>query len=214
MKTLLFFLITFALGFISAIPVGAVQVEAARRALHGHIRAALLVSLGALTGDLFYGFLAFFGIFPVLKKPIVMAWFWLVGGLFVIFLAYGLFRQGVTELSKKEQSRLARHRGRAFFTGLLLALTNPLMILWWLIGERFLHTLGLIDTLTHRVAVEILLVGGLGMFSYPAILSFTLFWLHRSVPERFIMRLSTFSALALVLFAIYLIGRSLITLLL
>jgi threonine/homoserine/homoserine lactone efflux protein len=213
LRYILFILATFSLGFISAIPVGAVQVEAARRALHGHIRAALLVSLGALTGDLCYGVLAYFGLFPVLRERVVMAWFWLIGGVFVVFLAYGLFSQGLRQVEVRERSRLARHRGRAFFTGLVLAFSNPLMILWWLLGERFLNTLGLVKVFDRTTAIEVLAVGGLGMFAYPAILSFTLYWLHRSIPERFIMKMSTVSAVALFLFALYLIGRSLVILL-
>ncbi len=212
-RYIVFFIITFFMGFLSAIPVGAVQVEAARRALSGHLRAALMVSAGALTADLFYGIIAVYGLLPVLQQKKLMAYFWLFGGFFIILLGIRLFLQGLQTPDLRKAPHHIRHRGIAFFTGLSLGITNPMMILWWLIGERILMELGIVKSFTGNIAWNYLLFGGAGMFSYPCILSFTLYLLHRSLPQRFIMRISTFSALLLFVFALYMIVKSLIIIL-
>ncbi|HDL21071.1 MAG TPA: hypothetical protein ENH30_07325 [Nitrospirae bacterium] len=51
MKIFLFVILTYVMGFISAVPVGAVQIEVARRAVTGHLRAAIVVVIGSLVAD-------------------------------------------------------------------------------------------------------------------------------------------------------------------
>jgi len=212
-RILLFFTITFLMGFISAIPVGAVQIEAARRALSGHLRAAIMVSAGALTADLIYGMVAVYGLLPVLKEKKLMAYFWLFGGIFIVILGIRLFKQGLQTPDIRQPQHHIRHRGIAFFTGFSLGITNPMMILWWLLGERILIELGIVKNFAGSVSWNYLLFGGAGMFSYPCILSFTLYLLHRSLPQRFVMKISTISALLLFIFALYMIVKSLIIIL-
>ena len=58
----------YIMGFFTAIPIGATQIEIAKRALAGHVKAALMVVLGSTISDVMYGFIAFFGIAPFLKE--------------------------------------------------------------------------------------------------------------------------------------------------
>lgn len=73
MRGLLLFLLAFALGFIAAVPIGGSQVEMAKRAVHGHLRAAAAVILGSVSSDVMYGAVALFGLAPLLETRWVLA---------------------------------------------------------------------------------------------------------------------------------------------
>lgn len=208
LKELLFVILTFTMGFLSAIPIGAVQVEVATRAIHGHLKAALSVSLGSLTADLLYGVVAIFGLLPLLRKKAVMAYFWLFGGLVLVWLGYTVIRHGFDFVNLQKPPRRLRHRGIAFFTGLLLAISNPMMILWWLLGERVLVELGLVEDFSGSTGITYLLTGCLGMITYPVLLAITLYWLKRFLSQRVIMRITVASGVFLIGFSFYLVGKS------
>ncbi len=210
MKNFLFILTSYILGFISAIPIGAVQLEVARRALHGHLRSALMVSVGAVVVDILYGMVAFFGLLPVLKQKETMAWFWLMGGALLIFLGLSVIKRSLDYHDFSRVSYRLRNRSISFITGASIALTNPMMILWWLLGERIVVELGLVPHFTHVKGVEFLLAGGVGMFSYPGLLALTLYWLKRFIPQKTIMKITLLSGIFVLLFALYLIIKSLI----
>ena len=69
MKNLYLFLLAVGLGFVTAIPIGGSQIEAAKRAIHGHLRAAWMVVLGSVSSDIMYGAIALFGVAPFLDVP-------------------------------------------------------------------------------------------------------------------------------------------------
>jgi len=212
MKFALFIILTYMMGFLTAIPLGAVQIEVARRAVMGHLRTAIMVALGAVFVDVLYGAVAFFGITPFLTEKKVMAVFWLAGGVLLIVLGISVIRQGFQHYTFNPDSIHLRHKGVSFVTGLSLALTNPMMILWWLVGERIVEDLGLVSSFTPKVGVSFLVVGGLGMISYPAMLAGTLYWFKRFISPSVVMRITIASGILLLLLSIYFIGRSLVVL--
>ncbi|NOX20096.1 MAG: LysE family transporter [Nitrospirae bacterium] len=209
LKNLVFVFLTFLMGFLSAIPVGAVQVEVATRSLHGHLKSALSVSAGALTADLLYGSIAIFGLLPILKSKHIMPYFWLFGGVLLVWLGYSLIKHGFDQLNLKSIPKRYRHKGISFLTGFFLAVSNPMMILWWLLGERVLVELGVVENFNGIRGVSYLFFGGAGMFTYPAILSVTLYWLKRFISARALMRITVTSGVLLIFFSIYLVGKSL-----
>jgi len=50
------------MGFLTAIPIGATQIEIAKRSLNNQIPAALMVVLGSVFSDVMYGIIALFGV--------------------------------------------------------------------------------------------------------------------------------------------------------
>jgi L-lysine exporter family protein LysE/ArgO len=111
MNFVIFVIAAYLMGFISAVPAGPVQIEVVRRAINGHLKASLMVILGAFCADVFYGIIAFFGIAPFLEEKKVMAVFWLAGGVILIILGTIIIRNS---LKKKEtgsdDSRLKKKR--------------------------------------------------------------------------------------------------------
>jgi len=114
-----------ALGLSIAAPPGPVNsiiaAESLRSKLHG-----TSVGLGAMTADfIFFVLTLFFGHFIPTK---ITYFLYVVGGLFMIWLAFGVLRS-------TSSSRTARAN---YITGLSMGLTNPFQITWWLTTGLFM----------------------------------------------------------------------------
>ena len=116
MKTFFFLFITYVMGFLTAVPIGATQIEIAKRSLNNHLRAAYMVALGSVTSDMMYGAIALFGVVPFLKNRLVVAVFGLVATLILWLLAFFTFRDG-TKANMLELTHVTLKSKRlSFFT--------------------------------------------------------------------------------------------------
>jgi threonine/homoserine/homoserine lactone efflux protein len=117
----------FILGLAIAAPVGPIGVLCIRRTLAQGRTFGFVSGLGAATADAIYGCIAAFGLTAIsallVRQQDLLR---LLGGLFLCYL-------GVRTLLARptEQSAVAEGQslGRAFFSTLLLTLTNPMTIL-------------------------------------------------------------------------------------
>jgi threonine/homoserine/homoserine lactone efflux protein len=186
MKRLFLFLLAASLGFVAAIPIGGSQIEAAKRAIHGHLRAAWMVVLGSVSSDIIYGVIALFGVAPFLDIPWVMAAFSAVGAVVLWILAYMTIR----ESKKPHQVRLnmssLKSKRRAYVTGFSLAVTNPPMILTWLYGVALAKHLGLANPFTMQDKAIFIAGGALGLGAYLGGLSLVMFRIKRFIPLKLI----------------------------
>ena len=210
MDFFVFIISGFLLGFISAIPIGAVQIEVARRAVSGHLRSAMMVVFGSFLSDILYGLVAFFGIVPFLKEERVMAVFWLIGGVILIIIGTSVVRRSLKFHGYMQESTHLKRENISFITGLSLSLSNPMMIMWWLLGARILKDLGLVQGFTPVVALSFVFSGGFGLSSYLSTVALTLYKLHRFIPNTILMRVSLFCGILLLLLAGYFVIHSLI----
>lgn len=116
-----------AIGFAIAAPVGPIGVLCIRRSLAEGRQIGLVTGLGAATADAAYGCVAAFGLTTVSGFLVGQRW-WLAfpGGVFLCYL-------GVRTFIGKPASQAAAVRGSgllsAYFSTLLLTLTNPVTIL-------------------------------------------------------------------------------------
>jgi L-lysine exporter family protein LysE/ArgO len=213
MNFVIFVIAAYLMGFISAVPAGPVQIEVVRRAINGHLKASLMVILGAFCADVFYGIIAFFGIAPFLEEKKVMAVFWLAGGVILIILGTIIIRNS---LKKKEtgsdDSRLKKKRW-SFIGGLSFAMMNPMLILWWLSGVKILKDIGLIGRFTPDVALYYLSAGSFGLASYLVSLSLVLYWVKKFVSMEAMRKINVGFGIFLLLLAVYFIGSSVLNLL-
>lgn len=197
------------MGFFTAIPIGATQVEIAKRSLHNHLRAALMVMLGSVSSDVMYGFIALFGVAPFFNNPTVVAIFELVGAVILWILAFFTLRQSAqTQLLDLNHSFL-RSRRISFVTGFSLAITNPMMIFWWLIGVQIVRHLKLVDTLTLTISILFLVFGGLGLATYLTTLATVLHWAKKFISKKFMQRINFFLGIILVILSVYFLINSL-----
>ena len=122
-----FLLKGFAIGFSIAAPVGPIGVLCIRRTLSDGRMAGLVSGLGAATADALYGCIAGFGLTLVSAFLLdQQAWIHLVGGVFLCYL-------GLKTFFSKPAGQTANVQGgnllSAYFSTLILTLTNPLTIL-------------------------------------------------------------------------------------
>ncbi len=184
-------LCAYGMGFLEAMPIGATQLEIARRAMHGHRSAALMVVVGSVLSDSMYGVIAFLGIAPLLQGQSVQAVFW--GANALVLALVGI-------LAIRDSRRSATDGGSAgrsltgytasFTTGLSLAVTNPLMIVWWLLGARILEGIGVVRTFDVPTTIMYVVSGSLGIGSYLSVLAFGILKVKATLREHHIRRIT------------------------
>jgi len=201
------------MGFMAAIPIGATQLEIARRSLNGHFSSALMVVCGSVISDVMYGVIALFGLAPFLRDPTVIAIFWLLNALILIVLGILAIRQSKSPPKKNERSRskLAKY-DIAFLTGFLLAITNPLMIVWWLFGSQLLIDVDLMAKHPTSETYLLLFVGGLGIGSYLSLLAFVALKVKRFFSQKAIQKITLIFGVVLLGLAAYFTIRSAVVL--
>jgi hypothetical protein len=91
----------------------------------------------------------------------------------------------------------------AFFTGFFLAITNPFMIAYWLIGARFLVKIGLIQHYSNADTIFFLIVGSLGIGSYLIVLAAVVYRVKKFLSDQAIRRLTFVFGIILFVFASY-----------
>lgn len=203
MKTFFLFLLVYIMGFLTAIPIGATQIEIAKRSLNNQIPAALMVVLGSVFSDVMYGIIALFGVAPFLQTQIVIAIFEMVGAVILWILAFFTFKEVAKPHIVDFTSSVLKSRRLSFITGFSLAITNPMMMFWWIIGVQVVKDLGLVGTFTPAISISFLFFGGLGLASYLTVLAMVVHWVKRFLSIRVMRRIYFALGLALVILSVY-----------
>ncbi len=202
-------LCAYAMGYVAAIPVGATQLEIARRALHGRIKAALLVAAGSVSSDLTYGLIAIYGLAPFLHDTRVVAALVALGS--VISLVLGAWivrtsRRQAAEIPAKTLQAKSR-KGLSYVTGFTFAFTNPLMMGWWLLGMQALRDFHVHPIATHNDQLAFLGAGAAGIASYHVTLTFLVHRAKRFATEETIRRITVAFGAGLFCIGLYLLWR-------
>ncbi|HEY5535648.1 MAG TPA: LysE family transporter [Ignavibacteria bacterium] len=209
LNSILFVLGAFVMGFFAAIPIGASQIEIAKRALNGYIYSALMIAAGTTLSDTMYGIIAFFGIAPFLNEPIVIAIFRLINSIILIILGiWAIHGSQVKEDKKNLSQELLKKKKIAFITGFSLALTNPMIMLWWLIGLHFFISVGIIEQNNIYYTIIFLFSGAVGIASYQILLAFSVYKSKKFFSEKGVRRLTAILGCILLGIAVYFIYLS------
>ena len=111
------------MGFSFAAPPGVVAAETMRRGVARGFHAALGVQLGSLVGDATYALLALAGLAVLLQQPLAQR---------VLGIAASSLRHQLSPRPDVATSSSPDSRRGAFRTGVVLSLTNPWAIGYWL----------------------------------------------------------------------------------
>lgn len=208
-ERLLLFLLAFGLGFVAAIPVGGSQIEMAKRAIGGHLRAAGMVVLGSVSSDVVYGAVALFALAPFMETRWVLASFDAVGALLLWTLGALTIRQS-RRPHGLEASRPALASGRwAYVTGFSLAFSNPPMILSWLLGVALAKRLGLASPFPAGAKTTFIAGGALGLGSYLGILAVVMYRIKHFISTRSLGTVYRWLGVALLVLSLYFVYGSL-----
>ena len=208
-KFILSLIAIYIMGYFTAIPVGATQIEIAKRSFANLTSASLMIVLGSAMSDTMYGFIAFFGIAPFLKSETVMSIFWLLASIILFVLGIHTLKNYKKTFSVSAQSDIIKNLKVSFVTGFSLAVTNPMMIFWWLAVYQIQKDIGLINGYTTLDKVCFLFAGGFGIASYLVTLTFVLKWAKKFLSEKIEKRINIGLGIALLVFGLYFLVRSL-----
>ncbi len=184
MDFILLFLLAFALGFVAAIPIGPSQIEMAKRAIKGHLRAAQMVVLGSVSSDVVYGAVALFGIAPFLEIPEVLAAFHVVGAVILWVLCYLTWKESRKPHDVDLDQSALKSKRWAYLTGFSVAASNPPMILSWLVGATLAKRLGLATPFSETAKIVFISGGALGLGGYLSALGIVMYRVKHVIPLR------------------------------
>ncbi|MFC4323791.1 LysE family transporter [Litchfieldia salsa] len=119
------------LGLSLAAPIGPVNAAQIDRGIKNGFLHAWLVGVGAVVADGIYMLIVYFGVVQFIDTPIIKTFLWLFGAFVLIYTGIeSLFSAGkIQTKSYRDQSEPLY---KAFLSGFLMSLTNPLTILFWL----------------------------------------------------------------------------------
>jgi threonine/homoserine/homoserine lactone efflux protein len=104
---------------------------------------------------------------------------------------------------------LLKSRRLSFVTGFSLAITNPMMIFWWLIGVQIVKHLDLVDTFTPTLSLLFLFFGGLGLATYLSTLATVLHWVKKFISDKTMRKVYFVLGVVLIVLSIYFLISSL-----
>lgn len=142
------------IGLAIAAPVGPIAILCIRRTLENGLWNGLATGLGAAVADAIYGAIAAFGIAAVSSRLVEQETpIRLLGGLALIFIGWRIFSAKLTETSAQASSQGV---GGAFASGVVLTITNPATILYFV---AVFAGLGLADSGTTGMRAIVLVSG-------------------------------------------------------
>ena len=132
------FIVGFVIGFFSSIPIGPINIAVMMKGLSNKTGQGLMIGAGSGWMDFIYCAAAMFGLSTLNSNPKVDLIFQVAS--FVIFLSYGIrtafFKVREAKLAKSEESPGFK---RYFLLGIVLYLSNPSFIAYWITVAGIIH---------------------------------------------------------------------------
>ncbi len=141
------------MGLAFAAPPGVVTAETFRRGVRGGFAVALGVQLGSLVGDATYAALALLGLAVIAQAQPMQLALGIFGALFLLYLAWSSFAAARQRTMLKADGRIGSGRRGAFLAGLVLSLTNPWAIAFWLSLGGALASMGVASASPRETAL-------------------------------------------------------------
>lgn len=118
------------LGLSLAAPIGPVNTARLDKGIKNGFWHAWCVGFGALTVDAFFMLLVYVGVVKFLDIPIVQSFLWLFGAFVMIYSGI----EGVCVTKKLSINAQGPKDSliKCYLTGFIIAITNPLSIMFWL----------------------------------------------------------------------------------
>lgn len=152
------------IGLSLAAPVGPINVEIVRRGLRSGFMSGWLVGIGAITGDTLYCLLVLAGVTPLVQHAAVRTVLWIAGSAFLAFLGYSSLRAALTKVHLSHPDRSSFER-RSYPTGFLMALFNPMGVVFWAsIGGGLVASAAEQTDAIGRAAIVIGVILGIGLW--------------------------------------------------
>ncbi|KGX86830.1 LysE family translocator [Pontibacillus litoralis] len=117
------------LGLSLSAPIGPINAAQLDKGIKHGFGSAWLVGIGAMIADICFMFLIYFGLAQFINIPIVKVFLWLFGGFILLYTGIDSIIHAGKEIQETQPSTSYK---KSFLTGFLMALSNPLNIIFWL----------------------------------------------------------------------------------
>ncbi|OSS41688.1 Transporter, LysE family [Desulfurella amilsii] len=198
----------FLVGFLIAIPIGAVQIEVAKRAINDNLKSAYMVALGSVCSDVIYGFIASFSITSFLNDEKVKATLLFGSGILLAILSILTFKDVIKKNVSLSQIKFKTHH-MSIITGFTMSFTNPLMVVFWIVYVQFSYDIGVIPYYNPIFLLVFVLFSGLGLSAYLLLLAKVLNHARKSFNKDLIKKINILLSFILAGFSVYFLIRSL-----
>ena len=189
------------MGIAFAAPPGAVTAETLRRGARGGFALAFGVQMGSLIGDATYALLALGGLAALAQIPALQIGLGAFGAFFLMYLAWSSFQSGLAPVAIAVGSNTQIETRGAFLSGMMLSLTNPWAIAFWLSLGGVLATFGIVGASIFQVAIFFASFM-LGSAAWAFVLAFAIARVRRWLKPAVFRALSIACGIALGVFAI------------
>jgi len=119
------------LGLGAAVPLGPINILIMSNALKSY-KGAVAIGAGAMSADIIYFFLTFYASLKVSQNPIIFKTIAIFGSLFLLYIAWQIFKNRNAHIEKQEQEVNKKELLKNYTKGLSLTLLNPYTIGFWL----------------------------------------------------------------------------------
>ena len=119
-----------SIGVALAAPIGPINIEIIKRGIQGGYVHGWLVGLGALSADTVYAALIVSGLTPVADDAMLRVPLFLAGAIMLTFVGVGSIRSALR--GDVLQGGASVDSRKSYLTGLLMAVFNPMGIVYWL----------------------------------------------------------------------------------
>ncbi len=122
------------LGISLSAPVGPVNVAQIKAGLRGGFWNAWCVGIGAMCADVVFMLLIYFGAAAYVTTPLAKLIIWLLGCGVLLKLGYDSIRDARSVIDTGETGGSPRQEsaGSSFLSGFLIAIANPMNIVFWI----------------------------------------------------------------------------------
>lgn len=119
------------LGVGAAVPLGPINILIMNTALKNY-SSAVTIGFGALSADVLYLSLILLGVAIFLDHPLILRMLGLLGGLFLFYLAYIIFKGRYKTLDTTKQMYNSKTLLKYYIQGFILTFINPYTMAFWL----------------------------------------------------------------------------------
>lgn len=189
------------LGISLSAPIGPINAAQLDYGLRKGFLHAWIVGLGAICADIIYMILVYFGMIHLLNAPFVKAFLWLFGFFVLVYTGVESIKNAGA-IASSEMRGNEYSLSKSFVSGLLMALFNPLSILFWL---------GIYGSILAKAAIEypiqqLLVYSGaivLGILLWDIFMATASSIFRKLLNARVLKAISILSGLSLIGFGLY-----------
>ncbi|MDW3208980.1 MAG: LysE family transporter [Reichenbachiella sp.] len=141
MSTFILFVAGFFFSFVGSIPPGSINITTLQYAVENRIKAAFSFATAAALTEYIYAAIAVrFQIYLTENSSIAQYFQIITGSVLILLGLFNLFKKPIeSKVETKSEKR------NAFKKGVLLSLTNPLAIPFWLMVTGYLQSMGWVE---------------------------------------------------------------------